>query len=81
MVAFFKISMGKNSIAGGYIVQIVSANAIKPGRKKIEASMQKLHDQGKWTWVETRIIEKYGIPSLEEEDGGETGLQFIFRII
>ena len=34
--------------AGGYIVQTIGVNGLAPGRQKLEASMRKLHDEGKW---------------------------------
>ena len=66
--------------AGGYIVQTIGVNGLAPGRQKLEASMRKLHDEGKWIWKETRHLEKYMRPYNEGEEGGESGVQFIFKV-
>ena len=65
-------------LTGGYIAFLIGLQSIGDGKTKTDASMQKLHDGGKWEWKIKRIIENYHNP--ETPDAITQGLQYAFRI-
>ena len=55
---------------------MVGLHSIGDGRIHIEAAMQRLHDNGKWTWYTNRLIDDYyNVP----EPKGTKGLQYVFK--
>ena len=59
---------------------MVSTGALAEGKKQIETSLQKLHDQGKWKWLETKVLTTYLRPSLEKKEEDMTGSLYLFKV-
>ena len=55
---------------------MIGLQSIGEGRARIDAAMQKLHDEGKWEWVVKRILNGYH--DVREED--DRALQYAFKV-
>ena len=59
---------------------MIGFTSIGNGKIKIDSSMQKLHDEGKWEWKIKRIIENYHNVEGHNTDISTTqGLQYVFK--
>ena len=55
---------------------MIGLQTIGEGKARIDAAMQKLHDEGKWEWVVKRILN--GCHNVRGEDN--RGLQHAFKV-
>ena len=62
------------------MMQIVRKGAIGDGKTHIEASMQKLHDEGKWEWMETTTLGEFWTRTIDGQAQNESGFRYVFRI-
>ncbi len=47
------------TFTGGYMVFQMGTVAMGKARARFEREMQALHDQGRWKWFPTRVLENY----------------------